>query len=73
MIMPRSSLFLFPRDAGQSVCVSGRCRGTVLSQACGDCFDLRCPHTLFVGLPDAANNTFAAGNARVAITMKCEH
>ncbi len=72
MITLCSRLFLFPRDAGQSVCVSGRCRGTALSQARGDWFDLRCPHTLYIGLPDATD-TFAADNARVAITMKSEH
>ncbi len=72
MITLRSHLFLFLRDVGQSS-VSGRCCGTVLAQARGDCFDLRCPHTLYIGLPDAADNIFARGNARVAITTKCEH
>ncbi len=73
MIMLCSRLFLFQRDLGQSVCVSGCCCGTVLSQASGDCFDLRCLYTLFIRLPDATDNTFAAGNARVAIAMNCEH
>ncbi len=67
MITLHLRLFLFPRDAGQSVCVSGRCHSTVLPQARGDCFDLRCPHTFTL------DNTFAAGNDRVAITMTCEH
>ncbi len=61
-----SRLFLFPRDAGQSVRISAVAAAQFIS-ACDDCYDLRVRIPFTIGLHDAADI------ARVAMTMKCEH